>query len=155
MKLVDGKPVFSYEDTWDLDSTLAPIICEGFKKFKEVLLQRNADGKVYGVPVWAYEELGFKHDDRGAYTETEEEKAFEYYMETLDKIIYAFDLDQEPSLDDFGVDYSMDELENENFAIRVNDLDKHDRYKKAVLEWTEKCTEGRRIMVEKWYDWWW
>ena len=52
MRIHKGKPVFSYKDTYSLDSVLSPVILAGLVKFRDTLKERDVNGKVYGVPVF-------------------------------------------------------------------------------------------------------
>lgn len=137
MRMRGKKPIFSYRDTYDMGRTLSPIICEGLKKFKATVEKSN----VAGVPGLLIQDLGFELG--GDYD-------FEYtrsvWMDYLDKMIYAFDYNEEPTLEDFGVDYSWDDS-----GIRCNNPEGSKQYDLAYEQWYGRKIEGLGLFA-KYFD---
>lgn len=84
MRFRGKKPIFNYDDTWSLDMTLAPIIFEGLKKYKEVITSEDNcagfPGRLYGSC-----DFGYTVEDG------DEELAQQTWYRILDEMISAFD----------------------------------------------------------------
>lgn len=142
MRMRGKKPIFSYRDTYDMGHTLSPIICEGLKKFKATVEKSN----VAGVPGLLIQDLGFELG--GDYD-------FEYvrsvWMDYLDKMIYAFDYNEEPTLEDFNVTYTWED----NCGIRCSNPEGMKLYKEAEGEWIKRVEEGRALFAKYFGSLWW
>lgn len=146
MRMKGKKVIFNREDTFSLDATLEPILSEAFKKFRDVIIDQNEKGGCLGVPMWAYEELGIDID---GCTKAEEEDAFEYYIHTINQVIYAFDSSNEPDISDYDFTYDFE------VSFRCTNEEERDRYNNDTALWEKRCTEGRKLCFEKWRSWWW
>lgn len=90
MRLKGKKPIFNYKDTWSLDLVLAPVICEGLKKYIEVI----RDNDYAGIPGgWSEEE------------DTDHEEAFARWLALLETMSLAFDLKYISSLENEALKY--------------------------------------------------
>lgn len=88
MRMRGKLPIFNYKDTWSLDSTLAPIICAGLKKFKEVISSTDWGGypsdfdteedwyKVLDKMIWSFENAHFELNIPEKYWEGTEDMSF-------------------------------------------------------------------------------
>lgn len=135
MRIHKGKPVFSYKDTYSLESVLSPIILSGLVKFRDVLAEREKNGNMYGVPIF---------DDNYS-GEPQSEKWFQI----LDKMIFAFDDKNEPDIGNyqFSIDYKND------FAILNQEA--YDNYKKDLERWNKLKQEGLDLFAKHYVDLWW
>lgn len=142
----------SFNDTWSLDSTLAPIIVAGLKKFKEVITE---DGKDYrkGYPVDILTEVSEKHGlpygEETNYCVSEElgELTWNTFLGYIDEMIYAFE-SEEPEFDR---------------PIHLKDLKRGEIHKEKEWqdyvqerkEWNERCLKGRMLFAKHFESLWW
>ena len=150
MYIKHGKPVFSYRDTFSMDMTLSPIIYAGVKKFRDVLLERNAEGKCLGVPSGLCD----------SYEDTDVDAALEKWIGILDKIIYSFDPYSQPDIEDYKFDikwHNKGNTEDGNTIVETEIVNEGEwrRYHKDLEEWEEACKEGRMLLMTHWNDMWW
>lgn len=144
MRMRGKKPIFGYNDTYNLDSTLAPIIAEGLKKFKEVLI----DHPFAGYPSAMEMEKDFTLEDVGVSEQAinlEKDNAyFQLWLNLLDEMIFAFD-SEEPEMPDgvFGE------------GFKVIDEAKYEAHDKEVRAYYARIKQGREYFA-KYYDalWW-
>ncbi len=156
MHMKGKKPIFNYKDTFSLDNTLSPIICEGLKKFKEVLSERDSEGKCYGTPWSCYEAVGAKPD---YWDEEQDNEAVELWFSILDKMIYAFE-DASPEIDDYDFRIDMNKTEdysedNRRYTMEVVNQEEYDRYKNDLMLHEEKVREGLELFSKYYKDLWW
>ena len=137
MRFKGKQPIFNRKDTWDLKSTLSPVILAGLEKFKEVI---SGDIAFKGIPHSFYEEgLG----DGG----------WANWMEALDKMIFAFShLDGEVEYDkDLGLDRE-DFFETE----QTPDQEKNwEEYLELRKELHAKVQEGLDLFGKHYTSLWW
>ena len=143
MRKSKGKWVASRRDVWDLDCTLSPIILAGIVKFKETIV----NSEYSGVP-----SSFVKGQD------VTDEDIKEWY-DTIDKMIYAFDKDNMPDIQNFKFKIEMEHGETkDNGSTQIflkcdNEEEKH-RYYKALEEHHNKCEEGRTLFAKYYENLW-
>lgn len=152
MRLKGKKPIFNFEDTYSLDETLRPIIGEGLKKFKEVLEKRDSEGLSFGVP----SEFCVHENDEKL------EKAKKAYFEVLDKMVYAFTVEEPEYTGGFyyGEDHG-EEVEHEEFGVvykfsmKPNDPVAHKQHTEDLKAHAQKCQEGLELFGKYYKSLWW
>src|SRR5690554_5177573 len=139
-------PNFKYKDVISLDETLSPIILAGLKKFKEELLKDSFGS----FPSDMLERIGAENPIDP--TLEEHATAWDMWLEVLDKMIYAFDPAEEPSLDDYEFEFEWQSVPTENgsslVSIDVDNQEEYNRYREDEEDWAEKCREGRLLLAE-------
>ncbi len=152
MRMRGKKPLFSYKDTWSLEMTLSPIICEGLKKFLEVI---SSEDNCAGCPNTIFIENNLDPESKEDF-----DKALEIWYDELQKMIFAFDPNNEPKIEDYDFDYlHRNRKESEDGTVRYSlestNKDEEERYNNALKEYAQKCEEGRMSFC-KFYDslWW-
>lgn len=154
MNIEDEKVVFNYDDTYSLDHVLSPIIAEGLKKFVEVLREKEADPEndSFGIPG----ELMKR--EAGKYTNEELSEASKEWFAIIEKMIYAFEVD-EPDMEDGVMELvaSDDADENGNFSMKVEVLDQeaYDKHYAEVELHSECVKEGLQLFAKHYNDLWW
>ena len=138
-----GKWVASYRDVWDLDDTLSPIILAGLVKFKETIV----NSEFSGVP-----SSFVKGQDV-----TDEEVA-EWHI-VIDKMIYAFDKDNMPDIQNFKFKIEMEHGETKDngstqIFLKCDNEEEKKRYYKALEEHYNKCEEGRMLFAKYYENLW-
>ena len=133
--------------------TLNPIICAGLKKFKEVV-----QGSDYGgIPGVVIGDVVTDYDMNEGLTGEQEELALKAWMGSLDKMIYAFDDDSEPDMEDYDFTYDHIKATDQPLSIRLQCTNKAEeaRYTEDMGVWREKVKEGRALFA-RYYDglWW-
>lgn len=86
-----GKLHYSKKDTFSLDATLNTVISAGLIKFKKVIEERRC-----GVPSSILHELygdDFYSNREYGFTDEQIQEGFKKWLETIDKMIYAFSND--------------------------------------------------------------
>lgn len=156
MRFKGKKPIFNYEDTFSLDITLAPVICEGLKKFREVFEDRNIEDKCYGVPWSCYERVGASPE----YWEDEKDNEdVKLWFDIIDKMIYAFESDNGPNIKNYSFDIEMIPVDDpegrKRYTIEVTGRDEEERYRKDLENHEEKIDEGLKLFAEHFKDLWW
>jgi len=141
--------IFKYKDVISLDETLSPIILAGLRKFKEELIE----SKYGSFPSGMFDLVGV--EEMKEPTLDQEEDAWQMWLEVLDRMVYAFDPTEEPSLDDYGFEFEWQSSPTENgntlVSIDVTDKEEYDRYRTDQDDWMDKCREGRMLLAE-FYD---
>lgn len=134
-----GKWVASRRDVWDLDYTLSPIIFAGLVKFKEVVIQ----SKYSGVP---------SSFIKGKDVTDEEVKE---WHNTIDSMIYAFDKDNIPDIQDYNFKINLEHGEKANGSTQIflncDNEKERQRYYKDLEDYQKKCEEGR-LLFAKYYE---
>lgn len=171
MRLKGKKPIFNVKDTWSLDSTLNPIIAEGLKKFKEVIMGENVAGYPQQVidespnPLAIHAVPGFiKDDEHGAKLNPDYDKMddehFNQWIKIIDKMIYTFEADKNaPKIPDnyleMHISNEADKDGNFPCEFEVTDQVKYDNHKAADAEHHRKVQEGL-VLFSKYYKslWW-
>ncbi len=102
MRMKGKKPIFNYKDCWSLDNVLSDIIYAGLVKFKEELV----DHPFKGHPIDFCDEAGDSTDT-----------SFQEWIDTIDKMIYAFDLSQEPDIGDYNFSFNYERGETKDGLV--------------------------------------
>jgi len=145
MRMKGKKPIFGYRDTFDLNSTLTPIIHAGLVKFREVITSsdhefaRGVPGMVLSVHFPEYDSNGELPDG-----------SFEKWIEIIDKMIFAFDESRVPDISEYNLLYECfdDDIDEGN-------EDRHKKYDSDMREWRIKVLEGRQLFTEYLDCLWW
>lgn len=145
MRMKGKKPIFGYKDTFNLDATLKPIIHAGLVKFREVITSsdhefaRGVPGKVLSVHYPDYD--GMSEVPEGS---------FEKWVEIIDKMIFAFDDNEEPDIMEYDLRYEWfgDDIDEGN-------EDRHKKYDADKSEWRIKVLEGRQMFADYQDCLWW
>ena len=142
MRKSKGKWVASRKDVWDLDCTLSPIILAGIVKFKETIIK----SKYSGVP-----SLFVKGED------VTDEEVKEWHN-TIDKIIYAFDKDNMPDIQDYNFKINLEHGEKANGSTQIffncDNEEEKERYYKDLEDHQKKCEEGRMLFAKYYENLW-
>lgn len=143
MRKSKGKWVASRRDVWDLDCTLSPIILAGLVKFKETIV----NSEYSGVP-----SSFVKGQD------VTDEEVKEWY-DTIDKMIYAFDKNNIPDIQDFKFNIEMEYGETKDngstqIILKCDNEEEKQRYCKALEEHHKKCEEGRMLFAKYYENLW-
>lgn len=153
MRLKGKLPIFNYKDTWSLDSTLSPIICEGLKKFLEVV---TSEDTCAGCP-----HIIFNENNLNSESEEDFDKALEIWHNELRKMIFAFDEDAEkPDIGGYDfeirfVDLGKTEKGFTRTRTEIDSQDEYDRYNKDIEDYEEKRREGLELTFKRWNNLWW
>lgn len=149
MRKVNGVWEFNRKDTYNLNSTLSPVIAAGLKKFLEVIQERDG-----GVPGKFIQENLLK-------TETDEEMeiAFGAWTDVIREMIFAFD-SEEPSFDgeffegpDHGKEGSVKNCKI--WDMRPRDQEAWDKYMKDSREYEERVQKGYELFGKYFDNLWW
>lgn len=137
-----GKWVASRRDVWDLDYTLSPIIFAGLVKFKETIIK----SKYSGVP-----SLFVKGED------VTDEEVKEWHN-TIDSMIYAFDKDNMPDIQDYNFKINLEHGEKANGSTQIflncDNEEEKQRYYKDLEDHQKKCEEGRMLFAKYYENLW-
>ena len=137
-----GKWVVSRKDVWDLDYTLSPIILAGLAKFKETVI----NSKYSGVP-----SLFVKGED------VTDEEVKEWH-DAIDKMIYAFDKDNIPDIQDYNFKINLEHGEKANGSTQIflncDNEEEKQRYYKDLEDHQKKCEEGRMLFAKYYENLW-
>ena len=137
-----GKWVASRKDVWDLDCTLSPIILAGIVKFKETIIK----SKYSGVP-----SLFVKGQD------VTDEEVKEWHN-TIDSMIYAFDKDNMPHIQDYNFKINLEHGEKANGSTQIflncDNEEEKQRYYKDLEDHQKKCEEGRMLFAKYYENLW-
>lgn len=142
MRKSKGKWVASRRDVWDLDYTLSPIIYAGLAKFKETVI----NSKYSGVP-----SLFVKGED------VTDEDVKEWH-DAIDKMIYAFDKDNMPDIQDYNFKINLEHGEKANGSTQIflncDNEEEKQRYYKDLEDHQKKCEEGRMLFAKYYENLW-
>ena len=142
MRKSKGKWVASRRDVWDLDYTLSPIIFAGLVKFKETIIK----SKYSGVP-----SLFVKGDD------VTDEEVKEWHS-VIDSMIYAFDKDNMPDIQDYNFKINIEHGEKANGSTQIflncDNEEEKQRYYKDLEDHQKKCEEGRMLFAKYYENLW-
>lgn len=148
---------FSLADTYDLDSTLSPIILSALKKFKEVITHPKRKDWM-GCPGKLLSEMfpKVKHD----YSEEQLQQASDQWLDIIDKMIYAFDFKNAPDLLNYDFELNMrtiQEFEDGTSQITIDHTndDEYERYKDDKIAWQLKVEEGHFLFSCYLQSLWW
>ena len=149
MRMKGNKPIFNYEDTFNLDMTFGPVIVAGLRKFQEVV--RASDVAGYPSDYEIKEPLKSEVDNPDGI-------AFEEWMRTIDQMIYAFE-DNEPEIPD-NIIIMRDVGEkredgSQEITIDILDQEAYDKHMKECEIHEEKCTRGRELFCLRYKQLWW
>lgn len=145
--------VFGARDTWSLDHTLSPIILSALLKFKEC----SKDYK--GIPGNLLFEM-FPDDPGYSYTEEQCDQASARWDEIIDTMIYAFNLKNEPKIQDYAFKFNhnfsaKDEKELTKMDLTVTNEEEYERYKNDEKAHQDKVTEGHMLFGKYLQCLWW
>jgi hypothetical protein len=170
MRFKGKKPIFNYDDTWSLDATLSPIIAEGLKKFKEVIMKDNVAGypqnivddhisplKIQSIPTLMEDET--KGVKKNPDYDKMDDVYFNKWLMIIDKMIYAFDT-KEPELpEEKYLDMVVSDKPNEQgyFPCEFEILNQkiYDQVKKEDKEHQDKVREGLELFGKHYGALWW
>lgn len=148
---------FGIKDTFSLDSTLSPIILSALNKFKEVITDPSRD-HIVGVPNSVMREV-FPDADGYGYSDEQLEEGSKLWIEIIDKMIYAFDIKNEPNLKDYAFKFNhlTQKREDGNVSanIKATNENEYSRYKVDEALYITKVEEGL-VLFGKYYQclWW-
>lgn len=140
-----GKWCFGEKDTWSLDDSLSPIILAGLTRFRDVLLKRDAEGKIVGYPSVYSDQQGLNEDE-----------CFQAWIDDLNRMIYAFDENNHPDAQysEYNFEFSFED-HGVYSRIVVDNQEEFDRYLKDCKIHEEKVKVGRRLFIEMYDNLWW
>lgn len=137
-----GKWVASRRDVWDLDYTLTPIIFAGLVKFKETVI----NSKYSGIPSLFVKGEGVTDED------------VKEWHNTIDKMIYAFDKDNMPDIQDYNFKINLEHGEKANGSTQIflncDNEEEKQRYYKDLEDYQERCKEGRMLFAKYYENLW-
>lgn len=137
MRFKGKKPIASYKDTWDLKTSLAPIIAEGLRKFLEVIKSTDYGGYPYGF-------------------ETPED-----WYAVLEKMIFSFeniDTEIEPE-GDYGQFRWRNQDSSKTFSLNIERTPEQqavwDKYLEDSCQFREQVQEGLDLFSKYYGSLWW
>ena len=140
-----GEWQFGYRDTFSLDMSLGPIIYAGLKKFHEVLSERSASGKSYGIPQ-EYAVEPFENWDVNK----------NQWLSDIEKMMYAFNPKSEPDIMDYDFDFPNFMKEGSDAVdFTCSNEAERNRYHEDCKIHQQKVEEGLKLFGEKYQDLWW
>ena len=155
------KMYFNKRDTYDLSCTLDPIICEGLKRFKEVITTDKPAKEWSGVPSLLLAKLYPLEEGEYHHTDEQLDQGKIAWLSILDEMIYAFD-NKEPDIAAYKFDYVPSEGHEEEtedgyfrWDMRIKNEEEHQRYKEDEKEHFARVEEGRRLFFEYYSCLWW
>jgi hypothetical protein len=156
MRMKGKKPIFSYKDTWSLDSVLSPIIAEGLKKFLEVSNDPEK-GQWFGVPgIFETEGLNLENDEDHLI-------AFQAWQDCIEEMIYAFE-NKEPNMNDYDFSYVKGSHHGEKSGpddrwtrhhMVPDNKDEYDRYRNDETIHLRKVQKGYDLFGKYYSALWW
>lgn len=157
-----GKIIFGQRDTFSLHSTLSQVILAGMLKFKETINKDNGQRKGIPVDITIYmrDQGLIIQDQNWGLSDEDYLKCEEYYDNVIDKIIYAFDENNEPDIDDYDFSYNRITGEPDENGLRPFELDctndeEKERYSSDMKMYGERCAEGRELFSKYYNTLWW
>ena len=140
----NGKINFSKRDTWSLNDTLRPIIAQGLLKFREcidgskVMPFSVIEGCVdSGLIEWLQEDIGSISAESWEVVE-------KYYLDCLDKMIYAF-TEPQPELPC----YAKGQLKDSEVKAIFKE------YREVMIEYNKRVQEGTELFGKYYHTLWW
>jgi len=141
MRMRGKKPIFNRKDTYSLYDTFNPILCEGLKRFKEVI----SNSEFAGVP-------NVFLQDNPILDSENIDVAFKEWLKEIDKMIYAFE-DNEPDISEYNFEFVPNEdhhkeeiLENGEkvytWSMSPDNPEEYERCTKDEREHERKVQEG-------------
>lgn len=152
MRLKGKKPIFNYKDTYSLDATLSPIIAEGLKKFKQVVV----DCEFCGYPA-VFELSQESKDVLGRDEDYYDKVSKDLWLTTLDKMIYAFG-SEEPEVPHGMFEHEILPAGEDGLSemkLQITDQTAYDAHKLACKIHEGKCEEGRELFAKYYNNLWW
>jgi hypothetical protein len=156
MRIHKGKPKFSYKDTWHMDGVLSPLIYEGLKKYKEI-----AQVKAQSISGSFIEDMidsglivrKADHSINKIYWEVLDKK----WWETIDEMIYAFDLKSEPDIMEYNFSHVFEESDDTGLRgnFKCTNVGEIERYTNDMKAWNERCDKGREYFAKYYNSLWW
>lgn len=151
MRMRGKKAIYNYSDTFSLESTLAPIIKAGLEKFRDVLVQRNSQGDILGIP------CGVENTHQ-ILLEDGSEEAFQEWISTLDKMIVGFSDEIDIAEYDFSYDMTNEKVEEDgsvSYTLSCTNEDEATRYREDCKLHHQQRLEGRELFAKHFEDLWW
>ena len=151
MRLVKGKWVASYRDTWNLDYTLSPIILAALERFYSL-----RDKPHFGVPCKVIADYGFKTENE----DNEHDLAFIVWEGIIENMIYAFNMKNEPDINKYNFKLNMktEPIEgstNRSCKIKVTNEEEYARFKKDQEEYYKLRDKGLELFGKYFTNLWW
>mgnify|MGYP007106173827 FL=1 len=147
---------FGIKDTWSLDATLSPIILSALIKFKETINEPSRRDWV-GVPNQIMYELF--PDVEYNYSDEQLEKGAEYWNTILDKMIYAFDPNNEPKILLYGFKFNHESEKTEEGFVKASitptNESEYQRYKNDEEQYWKHVDEGHLLFGKFFRSLWW
>lgn len=133
-----------FDDAWNLDGTLAPIILAGLLKFKE--MKRHGVSSKFLFDLAEQGVIG-QPDENSCFSDEDLEKGSIEWEKTLDKMIFAFDENNDVDKKEF--DFEIDIVEGEKLEngtissdIQVSNEAEWARYREESKTYKERQQEG-------------
>jgi hypothetical protein len=157
MRLKGKKAIFNYEDTYSLDMTLGPIITEGLKKFRDVLIKQDKSNEAcFGVPAVFQLSDEEKLGNEGVIT-SDEISALRWFA-VLEKMIFAFE-NEEPELPDGVLEMTTSTEVDEygNYLAELNILNEplYAKYRMECDKHEKMVEEGLELFAKHYKNLWW
>lgn len=147
---------FSVKDTWSLDATLNPILLSALRKFKEVITAPERKDWV-GVPSLVL--FNLYPDHKEGHTDEQLQIASDEWVAIIDKMIYAFDVKNEPKLKDYAFSFNHDKEESEDglihYKITTTNEEEYNRYKEDEALYNKRVEEGLKLFSQYYLCLWW
>jgi hypothetical protein len=137
----------NHRDTYSLDMTLSPIILAGLVKFRDTMNSEQYVG-CFGVPSRLV--LG-DSECIDAYDE-----AAKVWAGIIDEMIYAFDLSNEPDINDYGIEFNTGNMDDDlAFGITCTTPEALEHMKADEKVHYERKAKGLALFGEYYSDLWW
>ena len=161
MQFKKGKTLFSYKDTWNLNTQLSKVISSGLLKFKEVInVEEGRKGVPASISCYLVEQEEISYEDGFSLSDEDWEKAYNYFDYALDEMIFAFS-DNEPDIMAYDFKHEMIRSEVQDnspcvaMTIECTNQEESDRYSKDVEDYNDRCEKGRGLFALHFDSLWW
>jgi len=142
----------SYQDTFDLDCALSPIIYTALVKFRDQM-----DKEWFGVPSKVIDYCGYTI---GETTDDELKECAEKWKDIVDRMIVAFS--KEPDINDYKFEYvcvecSCDIYDHDRdvWNMKPDNMDEYNRYRADEEAYRKAKDEGLKLFGEFYNCLWW
>lgn len=139
---------FTDAELMNLDYSLSKIIHTGLVQFHQSHIDNH-----HGVPAQ------FLSEDEGHTVEEYVngwQEGRENFLAALEKMIYTFDPDEEPDINDyeFGFDFTNTSEEHTGVVLKEGGDEEKRRYDRDVQEWQRKRKEGFALLMKHFDSLW-
>lgn len=135
-----GKYHWNRKATYSVDWSLTPLIHSYLVKLKESL----ESAKTKGVPMYYMESQAKIQGLENGYDENVSwDEANNLRMKDLNELIWAFDKNSEPQIEDYDFTYNFC-----NNGVKCSNEEERDRYHKDQTEWWERKQEALKLFGE-------